>query len=339
MTITIIGLGPGDPKYLTDEAKLILSQTNCIYVRSSKDPSLSSLPNNIEVKSFDYFYEVEHAENVYIQIAKTIIGFSKKNDIVYAVPGDPMVGELSVGLILEQAKLMNINTRIVHGVSFFEPLFEAVGYDPFNGIQLIMADELASQIVPNINPDIAALITMIIWPVTTSMIYERLSTIYPQFHPIIVVERAGTKDEKCSELNLGQLEQNFQIHPLSCIFIPRSENPSFQQLLNRILMTDGKIIKVNRKTNKTIDYLAMLDIKSLGETLRSACNTLPQGRDLSIEQHVSWKKIQYIIGRFIVEKEFRKKYYKNPKVIWEKYQLSEREKLLLSILDEWNNCE
>lgn len=336
MSITIIGLGPGDPKYLTVEAQEVLEKITDIYVRSSKDPSTSSIPSHIHIQSFDAFYQVEHADGVYVLIAKEVVRLAKERDIVYAVPGDPRVGEHSVDLILRQASHSNVGVKIVHGVSFFEPIFNSINYDPFHGIQIIMADELASQNVPNLNSDVATLITMIIWPVTTSLLYEKLRRIYHQTQHIIIVERAGTFDEKIIHITLNQLKTDIDIHPLSCIFIPASDNPSFLQLIDKISKADSNILAIKRKTNKMLDYLASIDTLTLGELLKNASDELPSERGSNENQSVRWKTIQYLIGRFVGDIEFRELFHQNPQLIYDEFILSEREKLLLSILNDWD---
>ena len=53
MTITIVGLGPGDPALLTRRAWEVLSNASEIYVRTARHPTLDGLPSSVKVKSFD----------------------------------------------------------------------------------------------------------------------------------------------------------------------------------------------------------------------------------------------------------------------------------------------
>ena len=335
MTITILGLGPGDPKYLTEEAKNVLNNIDHIFVRTTKDPSLSAIPKYVQVSSFDNFYEIEHAEGVYIRIAQAIIEYAQNHDVVYAVPGDPLIGEYSVGLILKEAKQVNIPVKMIHGVSFFEPLFGALRYDPFNGIQIIMADELVSSAIPNINPDVAVLITMIIWPVTTSILFERISKIYPPTQVLTIVERAGAADEKLTEITLEQLKSDLSIHPLSCIFIPKSDTPSIYRVLSWIKKLPRQTID-KKMNNELIAILSSIDVDKLGTHLRGVHKDLEADIFPDLNQAVRWKTIQYLIGRFIADDDFRDKFVKDSKQIFDEYGLSEREKLLLTMLGEWD---
>ena len=43
-------------------------------------------------------------------------------DVVYGVPGDPLVGEASVAQILRRARVESIEVEIVHGISFVEAM-------------------------------------------------------------------------------------------------------------------------------------------------------------------------------------------------------------------------
>src|SRR5512145_3166580 len=105
MTITIVGLGPGDPTMLTRRAWDTLSNANEIYVRTARHPTLDGLPPSVTVKSFDAIYEqtINFAE-VYAQVADEVLRLGAAGDMIYCVPGHPLVGESTVTDILHRAK-------------------------------------------------------------------------------------------------------------------------------------------------------------------------------------------------------------------------------------------
>ena len=57
MTITIVGLGPGDASLLTRRAWDVISSATDIYVRTARHPTLTGLPTSVTVHSFDHIYE------------------------------------------------------------------------------------------------------------------------------------------------------------------------------------------------------------------------------------------------------------------------------------------
>ena len=54
MAITVVGLGPGAPEYLTRKAWQVLETTDEVYLRTRKHPTVPALPQGLVLHSFDY---------------------------------------------------------------------------------------------------------------------------------------------------------------------------------------------------------------------------------------------------------------------------------------------
>ncbi len=84
MTITIIGLGPGDPALLTRRAWDIISSASDIYVRTARHPTLEGLPASVTVHSFDHIYEqAQQFAEVYAQVAEEVLRLGGQGDVIY----------------------------------------------------------------------------------------------------------------------------------------------------------------------------------------------------------------------------------------------------------------
>jgi tetrapyrrole methylase family protein/MazG family protein len=143
--ITIIGLGPGDAALLTRQAWDLLAHTRVLYLRTAIHPTVAALPQHLELRPFDALYE--HADafgEIYEQIATDLVGrASTGEDVVYAVPGHPLVAEASTRRLLALARERGVATRIVAGLSFVEPACAALALDPLElGLQLLDALDL-----------------------------------------------------------------------------------------------------------------------------------------------------------------------------------------------------
>ena len=79
---------------------------------------------------------------------------AREGDLVYAVPGDPLVGEATTTGLLEAAREAGIAVEIVSGVSFVEPLLALLGVDALDGLQLLDGLQVAAMHHPPINPAI-----------------------------------------------------------------------------------------------------------------------------------------------------------------------------------------
>jgi tetrapyrrole methylase family protein/MazG family protein len=125
--LTILGLGPGDPQLLTRQAWEILNTSDVVYLRTRKHPTVAGLPAKLALRDFDELYERGSAfADVYAHITDAVIAQAQQGDMVYAVPGHPLVGEATVHAILHRAHELGIPTRIVGGLSFVEPVLEAI---------------------------------------------------------------------------------------------------------------------------------------------------------------------------------------------------------------------
>ena len=113
--ITILGLGPGSIDYLTLKAWNKLQQIDALHLRTSRHPCVSMLPAKLRCVSFDDVYQThDQFEDVYQEIADRILETARRDGhVVYAVPGDPLVGEASVTRIIERGHAEAINVEII----------------------------------------------------------------------------------------------------------------------------------------------------------------------------------------------------------------------------------
>ena len=146
MTITIIGLGPGDPRHLTREAWEVLEGAEELWLRTAHHPTVDALPPHLVLISFDELYEeAGDFAQVYSAIADEVLELGRRPEgVVYGVPGHPLVGEASVTQVLARAELAGVGVRVVEGLSFVEPTLTALQLDALAGLQIVDAVEVAS---------------------------------------------------------------------------------------------------------------------------------------------------------------------------------------------------
>jgi tetrapyrrole methylase family protein / MazG family protein len=221
--LTILGLGPGDPMLLTREAWEILSAAREVYLRTRKHPTVAGLPAHLILHDFDELYEQgDDFAGVYARIVDAVLTAAAQSDVIYAVPGHPLVGEATVPAILAQARNRHIPARIAGGLSFIEPVLEEVqqavlettehrtqntddglpssivrrpsSIDPVDGLQICDALELAALHHPPLNPDRPALIAQVYSRAIASDVKLTLMNQYPPAHTVWVVKGQMTDD-------------------------------------------------------------------------------------------------------------------------------------------------
>ena len=122
-SITILGLGPGEPRLLTQEAAQVLQNSSEIYLRTMHHPCVDGFPRTLQIHSFDDLYEqLPSVDEVHTQIIEQVLELGRHDSgVIYAVPGHPYVAEATCSEITRRAKAEGIPIRIIQGLSFIFP--------------------------------------------------------------------------------------------------------------------------------------------------------------------------------------------------------------------------
>jgi tetrapyrrole methylase family protein / MazG family protein len=246
VTITIVGLGPGDPALLTLQAWDLLSQAGEIYVRTQRHPTVAGLPPGIVLHSFDAMYDrAADFDTVYETIAGLILSLGRRTGgVIYAVPGHPLVGEASVQRILEAAAAEGLPVRLVDGLSFVEPVLVELGLDALDGLQLADATLLAASHHPALDPDRPALIGQLYSRPLASEVKLTLMNAYPEDHPVTLVRAAGSGRAQRVTLPLFELDRRDEVDHLTALYVPPLPSgsgglPGLQDTIARLRAPDG----------------------------------------------------------------------------------------------------
>ncbi len=245
MSITIVGLGPGNPAHLTLEAWRILQEADEVYLRTDRHPTVSSLPSHLSLHSFDHLYEEkDDFTAVYEAIAAQVLALGRRpQGVIYAVPGHPLVGEASVQRILVLAEEEGLKVRLVEGLSFIEPVLTSLGLDALDGLQIADATELAARCHPPLNPDVPTLVGQLYGRRLASGVKLTLMNLLPDHHPLTLVRGAGTESVVVKTLPLYQLDRSDDIDHLTTLYIPPLPQPgsieTFQDTVARLRAPDG----------------------------------------------------------------------------------------------------
>ena len=243
--IILLGLGPGDPDLITRRAWHILETCSEIYLRTSQHPVVEHLPGQIQVHSFDFLYETADTfAAVYEQIIAEVLRLGRRTQgVIYAVPGHPFIAEATAPEIARRARQEGLPVEVVDGLSFLEPVFSALGLDPFPHTALIDALELAASHVPAFPPSQPALIAQLYSPAVASDVKLTLMAHYPDQHPVILIHAAGALDQKIENLSLYEIDRSREIGLLTALYVPPlgadTSFEAFQEIIARLRAPDG----------------------------------------------------------------------------------------------------
>lgn len=217
--ITVLGLGAGDLEQLPMGVYKQLVSSEHLYLRTKEHPVIQELvKEGLAYTSFDGIYEKHDSfEGVYEEITGLLVAESKDKEIVYAVPGHPLVAERTVQLLLEKANKKEISLDIKGGQSFLDPMFTAVGLDPIEGFQFHDATALVKEAIV---PTQHMIFCQVYDAYIASEVKLTLMDILPDDYPVTIVTAAGSSEEKIIEVPLYELDRITEINNLTSVYVP-----------------------------------------------------------------------------------------------------------------------
>lgn len=219
--IIIIGLGPGSVDDISLGSIERLKKCSHIYLRTHQHPIVPYLREiGIKFNSFDWVYnESQDFQEVYEKIAKKVIERAKEEkEIVYAVPGHPLVAEETVERIIKLCKVSEVEVKILPAMSFIDALINVLEIDPIHGLKIIDGLQIPSQ---GCDTRVGNIITQVYSPLVASEIKLQLMEFYRDETMIWVVRAAGVEGlEKIVHIPLYELDRQPWIDYLTSVYIP-----------------------------------------------------------------------------------------------------------------------
>ena len=219
-SITIAGLGPGPFGCMSLETWDVLRQAPVLLLRTAIHPTVEELRvRGIVWDSFDDLYEQgADFDSIYAAIAAAVLERAAGGEnVVFAVPGSPMVAEKTVGLIRTGAAERKIPLSILPGMSFFELLCNRIGVDPQQGLTLVDAQETGA-----LPPDLATglVITQVFNRHVASELKLSLMERCGDEQEIVLASRLGMPDELVISLPLFELDRQNSFDHLTSVYVP-----------------------------------------------------------------------------------------------------------------------
>lgn len=227
--IYVVGLGPGD---LSGLPMGTYRQFQCglpIYFRTQIHPVVDELrAQGLTFQAFDDLYESgERFEEVYLQMANRLIAAAHEvGDLVYAVPGHPLMAEQSVQNLVRQAADAGVEIEIGPGQSFLDAVCTSLRVDPIEGMLLLDGTALSTDAL---QPNLHTFIVQVFNRGVASDVKLSLMEVYTDHHPITVVRAAGVAgQERKAEVALHELDRLPWIDHLTTVYVPPTTLPEIR---------------------------------------------------------------------------------------------------------------
>ncbi len=211
--IKIAGLGPGQLKNLPLGVYEEIKNSKIIYARTLDHPIVNELEKDgITFNSFDNIYK---EETEFIKVYERIVDeLEKLDDVLYLVPGHPMLAEMTIQIIINR----NLNYKIIGGQSFLDVLFEATKIDPIEGFMMIDASDVKED---SINRNFHIAIPQVYSQLVASDLKLTLLEVMDPEEDIYILKALGTFFEEVKCVKVFELDHDFEIDNLTTIFIKK----------------------------------------------------------------------------------------------------------------------
>ncbi|MDO4920435.1 MAG: nucleoside triphosphate pyrophosphohydrolase [Phascolarctobacterium sp.] len=218
-TITIVGLGPGAAGHMSVETMELLQSCPQVILRTAVHPTVSELQKqNVAYSSCDDLYEQGSSfEEVYAGVTQRVLAAAAKGDVVYAVPGSPLVAEKTVVLLRQAAGERGVKLIIKPSMSFLDLAYVELGIDPIAGLRIIDAQDFGAIGEAGAYP---LMITQVYSQLVASDLKIALMDNLNDDYEIYFLRNLGLPDEECRKVKLFELDRQPHIDHLTSVYVP-----------------------------------------------------------------------------------------------------------------------
>ncbi len=243
--IKIVGLGPGAKDAITIGTLEVLKSSARVFLRTYKHPNVSYLRElGISFNTYDEKYDtLDSFDEVYASIAEELMKeHNSHKDIVYAVPGHPLVAEKSVSNLIKLCEQQGVEYELYPAVSFIDVIMESLQLDPVDGLKVIDAFDIKNQVL---DKRIGTIITQVYNKFIASEVKLALTEYYRDDTEIYFLRAAGVKgEESIRKIPLYSLDRQEDIDHLTSVFVPKALDNTLDfndltQIMDTLRSEDG----------------------------------------------------------------------------------------------------
>ncbi|MCY3575839.1 MAG: SAM-dependent methyltransferase [bacterium] len=218
--VIVAGLGPAGPELITGAVLDAISKTGRRFVRTRRHPAAAAVE---PAESFDDLYEQASSfEEVYRAIVARLAEEAEHGhqDVLYAVPGSPLVAERTVELLRAES---GVELEVLAGLSFADLVWDRLGVDPLAaGVRLVDGRRFAVDAAGERGPllvaqcDAAHVLSDIKLVALESL--DR-SAAAEAHRPVVVLQRLGLPDERVFEVPWADLDHAVDPDHLTSLYV------------------------------------------------------------------------------------------------------------------------
>jgi len=247
LRIVVVGLGPGGHDHVTTETRSAIAASEHRYLRTAVHPSADLVDG---ATTFDDLYESAATfDDVYATIADRLVDAAHEHgDIVYAVPGSPLVLERTVRLLLEHGDVdrntdpdndpdtdrdlapdgaptgdqAGIEIEVLPAMSFLDVAWARLRIDPVEaGVRLVDGHDFATAAAGERGPLLVAH-AHADWVLSDIKLAVDGAT---GDEAVTILQALGTPEERLVETTWSELDRSVTADHLTSLWIPQLAAP------------------------------------------------------------------------------------------------------------------
>ena len=214
----MVGLGPAGPDLCTTATLVAIDEHPHRLVRTVRHPAVSVLGD--AVVALDHHYESAASFTaVYAGMVEEVVAAAEvHSQILYAVPGSPMVAEHTVELLLADDR---VDVTLVPALSFLDLAWVRLGVDPLDdGVRIVDAHRFPVEAAGERGPLLVAQVD------TPAVLADVVAAVVdPPDEMVTVLQGLGTADERIVQALWDDLPDVVDPDHLTSLFVPRLAAP------------------------------------------------------------------------------------------------------------------
>ena len=216
--VVIVGLGPGPRNTVTQATLEAIERIDVQFVRTKRHPTADLMPR---ATSFDSLYDtLPTFEDVYSAITEAVIAAAVKHgEVLYAVPGSPLILESSVAQLRADSR---VEVQVLPALSFLDLAWEALGIDPVNaGVRLIDGHRFALEASGERGP-------LLVAQVHADWVLSDVKLSHESAHgnePVVLLHHLGLPDQRVEHTTWQELDRVLPADHLTTLYIPQMAEP------------------------------------------------------------------------------------------------------------------
>jgi tetrapyrrole methylase family protein/MazG family protein len=220
--VVVAGLGPAGPDLLTAGTLAAIERAAQVLLRTRRHPAAEALGRAAD--SFDHVYERGATfEEVYAEIAASVAAAARGHgEVLYLVPGSPVVAERTVELLLADPGL---DVEVLPALSFLDLAWARLGVDPVAlGVRLVDGRRFAVEAAGQVGP-------LLVGQCDQPHVLSDIKLAVDEGPDVVVLQRLGLPDEAIATVAWDDLDRAVEPDHLTSLWVPELAEPVAGELV------------------------------------------------------------------------------------------------------------